>query len=178
MAIQEHVGDGIADLDRPRLVVVCGLPGVGKTTVAGAIADRIDGELIRTDIVRKNIRSTPAYTDDETRAVYRRVFSIAGTRIERGENVVLDGTFRRAELRDQAEALAEEWEAVFDLVKVECTEDIVKERIENRTDDASDADFEVYQTLRERFEPIRTEHVAVDNSGMPEDASTQIESYL
>jgi hypothetical protein len=54
------------------LVVVCGLPGVGKTTVAGMVADRFGAETLRTDVVREELIAEPTYTDEERDAVYGR----------------------------------------------------------------------------------------------------------
>ena len=38
------------------LVVVCGPPGVGKTTVAGMIAERLGAARLRTDVVREHLQ--------------------------------------------------------------------------------------------------------------------------
>ncbi|MCF2241345.1 AAA family ATPase, partial [Halobacterium salinarum] len=45
-----------------RLVVVCGLPGTGKTTVSGHAAETLDAELLRTDVVRTDLFPEPDYT--------------------------------------------------------------------------------------------------------------------
>ncbi|PSQ47007.1 kinase, partial [Halobacteriales archaeon SW_6_65_15] len=63
--------------ESPQLIVVCGLPGVGKTTVAEAIAERVDGRLLRTDVIRKEIISDPDYTAEESRMVYGELFERA-----------------------------------------------------------------------------------------------------
>ena len=44
-----------AALSAPTLVVVCGLPGVGKSTVAGVVSDRLEASRLRTDVVRKEL---------------------------------------------------------------------------------------------------------------------------
>ena len=147
------------------LVVVCGLPGVGKTTVAETVADRIEGELLRTDVVRRELFTDPAYTDEERHAVYRALFDRAQSRLDRGENVVLDGTFAAATHRQRADELATTTGVEYRLVRVTCEESVVRERIEARTDDASDADFGVYRTIRAAFEPIDAEHASIENSG-------------
>jgi hypothetical protein len=148
----------------PRLVVVCGLPGVGKTTVAEDIADRLDGRLLRTDVVRKEILTDPDYTEEESRMVYAELFDRAREVVDGGRSAVLDGTFKDARHRDRAVELSESLETGFRLVKVECAEEVVRERIESRHDDESDADFEIHRLYRDRFDPISTDHVTVDNS--------------
>ena len=66
------------------LVVVCGLPGVGKTTVAEHASERLDGTLLRTDVVRKELFPDPEYTDAEAAAVYDELFARASEELARG----------------------------------------------------------------------------------------------
>ncbi|MFB6177910.1 MAG: AAA family ATPase, partial [Halobaculum sp.] len=58
------------DTEQVSLVVVCGPPGVGKTTVASEAADQVDGTVLRTDVVRKDLFPEPTYDEAETEAVY------------------------------------------------------------------------------------------------------------
>jgi hypothetical protein len=162
----------------PRLVVVCGLPGAGKTTVGEAVADRIDAEVVRTDVVRKRMVEEPDYTDEETARVYRRLVERARSTLAEGGNVVLDGTFVRRAFRDLAADAATEAGAAFDLVRVRCDESVVEERIRRREDGVSDADFEVYRIHEEAFEPVEREHVAVDNSGDLERTREQVRERI
>ncbi|WP_135824023.1 AAA family ATPase [Halorussus ruber] len=159
----------------PQLVVVCGLPGVGKTTVAEDIAERLDGRLLRTDVIRKEILSDPDYTEEEARMVYRELFDRASDLVEDGTSAVLDGTFKAESYRDHAVAISESLDAPFRLVKVECAEEVVRERIAGREDDESDADFEIHRLYREQFEPISRSHVTVDNSEEMADTLRQVE---
>jgi predicted kinase len=147
------------------LVVVCGLPGVGKTTVARMIADRLGVEPLRTDVVRRELFPDPTYSDEERRAVYEALFDRARERLDRGTDVVLDGTFTDAAPRERTHELAAAAGTERRLVEVTCEESVVRERIAGRTDDESDADFEVYRTLESTFEPLAGAHATVDNSG-------------
>lgn len=159
----------------PTVVVVCGLPGVGKTTVAEDVADRVDGRVVRTDVVRKDLFPDPDYTPEESRQVYAELFDRARETVERGRSVVLDGTFKDAGLRDRAVELSESLDAEFRLVKVECDEPVVRERIRSREGDESDADFEVHAMFRDRFDPIAADHVTVDNSGDVAETTRQVD---
>ena len=162
----------------PTVVVVCGLPGVGKTTVAESVAERVDGRLLRTDVVRKDLFSDPEYTDEESRTVYDAVFDRARETLEAERAAVLDGTFKEADLRERARSLAESTGAEFRLVKVECDEADVRERISEREDDASDADFGVHELYRESFEAVSLDHVTVDNSAGLEHARRQVVEHF
>ena len=160
------------------LVVVCGLPGVGKTTVASTIAERIDGAHLRTDVIRKELFSEPEYTPAETERVYEEILERARDAVEAGGSVVLDGTFKNEPLRERAVTTANAGGAGFRMVKVECSTDVVKRRIENRENDASDADFEIHTMYRDRFEPVSMEHVTVDNSDGMESTLRQVDDHF
>ena len=160
------------------LVVVCGLPGVGKTTVSEAIADRLDAPRLRTDVVRKDLLEDPDYTREETRRVYEELLARGKTALDAEGVVVLDGTFKREPQRDAAAALATACEVPFQLVKVECEAAVVRDRIAAREGDESDADFEVHQLHREQFEPLDCEHTVVDNSNTMAETHRQVEAVF
>ncbi|WP_246391747.1 AAA family ATPase [Halosimplex pelagicum] len=149
----------------PRLVVQCGLPGVGKSTVAGEIADRLDGERIRSDAVRRDVVEDPTYSRAERDRVYGAMLERAREALADGDSVVLDATFERRAHRDRAAALADEVGADLTLVRVVCDDEVARRRIREREDDPSEADVSVYENARDRFEPFERDHVTVDNSG-------------
>ena len=158
-----------------RLVVGCGLPGVGKTTVAERIAAHVDGRIRRTDVIRKELFDDPEYTDAETEAVYAELLSRARADVADGDAVVLDATFANDRFRSRAREVATETDAGFDLVEVACDEDVVERRIERR-DGISDADFEIYLHFRELFDDVSSEHVVVDNSGTESETFGQVDA--
>ena len=160
--------------ERNRLFVVCGPPGTGKTTVAREVADEVGGELIRTDVVRKDLFSNPTYTDEEVRATYDAVFERARAVLESDGAVVLDGTFRHAELRERARELSRALGAGFEIVRVECTTEALKRRIEARTDDESDAEFADHLTVEAEFDPVTERHHRIDNSGTVAETKAQL----
>lgn len=151
------------------LVVVCGLPGVGKTTVARRVADHVDGRVLRTDVIRKELFPQPTYSDEETATVYEELVERARDRVASGDAVVLDATFADERFRRDVRRMASEAADGFELVKVECEESVVKRRIERR-DGISDADFDIHLRFKKLFDGIEADHLVVDNSG--EEAAT------
>lgn len=145
-----------------KLHVVCGLPGVGKTTFAEELAEEHDAKHIRTDELRKEWRDDPKYTDTETNAIYALLRANAWQELNEGRPVVVDGTFRVAKHRDAMRSLAAQRSVPVIFHKVECNEDEVRERLEARNGDASDADFSVYDNME--FEPIDGPKTVVDTT--------------
>lgn len=115
----------------PRLVLVGGLPGTGKSTLAGALADRMGAVLVASDRVRKERAgldpTAPAtagfrcgiYDAAHTEAVYGELLRRAGRLLARGESVVLDASWTDARHRDAAAGLART--ASVELVCLRCT---------------------------------------------------------
>lgn len=142
------------------LTIVCGLPGVGKTTTARERAAKTGAEIVRSDIVRKQLFGDPTYSNRETEQVYEALLDRARTTLPRP--VVLDATFRKRRHRAKAVALAKAQGVDYRIVKVECDESVVRRRITERTDDASDADFAIYRQVA--FEPLTRDAEIVDNT--------------
>lgn len=157
-----------------RVVVLCGLPGVGKTTVGEAIAERVDGRLLRTDVVRQELVEDPTYSEAEIERVYRALFERAVETVRSGESVVLDATFRSRDLRARAREAAERAGVPIQFVRVTCEQSVAVARIRERTDDESDAGVEDYDRFREIFDPLEREHVTVDNSGSLAETREQV----
>lgn len=160
------------------LVVVCGVPGVGKTSVAEYATARLDAELLRTDVVRKDLFAEPAYTDCEARAVYEEILARAEDALEGAGTVVLDGTFHSRPFREWALGAAERAGVDGQVLKVECEPSVARDRIRTREGDESDADVRVHDMMREQFDPLAADHVAVDNSGSLDDTRQQVRAVL
>jgi len=163
-----------------RLIVVCGEPGVGKSKVADLLSRRTGGHVLRTDEIRKDLFGPePEYTKEESQATYDEMFDRAKNLLRDGHKcVILDATFMLKRGRERANALAQEYTDPynFDIVRVTADEDVVRKRIRERENDASDADFQIYQSIRDRFEPIELPCTEIDNSGYWWDTMEQCRS--
>jgi predicted kinase len=64
---------------RPVLVVLSGLPGSGKSTVAHALRGRVDAAVVQSDVVRKLLFPFPHYTSEESAWVFAAIHRVVET---------------------------------------------------------------------------------------------------
>jgi len=114
-----------------RLILVGGLPGTGKSTLAGQLADRLGAVLLSSDRLRKELAGlppqTPApaeygagiYTSEHNQRCYAELLHRAGELLGRGESVVLDASWIRGADRARAAAVAAATSS--ELVSFRCT---------------------------------------------------------
>ena len=81
------------------IVIVCGLPGIGKTTFAKKLAPLINATVLSTDKIRKELISSPTYEKEERRLIYDVMILSAKYLHNSGANCILDATFNREESR-------------------------------------------------------------------------------
>ncbi len=148
------------------LVLITGLPGTGKSTIANHLARRMDADLLRTDEIRKHLFEAPTYSEEEKELVYKAMFLVARHLLAAGSSVIIEGTFYRRALRERVYRIADE--AKNKMVIVECTapEWVVRRRTEGRVSRgaSSEADYEVYKKIKEQYEPLQRPRITLDTS--------------
>ncbi|MFO0981139.1 MAG: AAA family ATPase [Planctomycetota bacterium] len=157
---------------KPLVVMMCGLPGSGKTVVARALQATLRAQLVRTDVVRRSLEAEPSYGELAVTRAYDALLAAARGMLDRGLAVILDATFDRRVLRERARAMAAAVGAPCVTVLVECAEPIIKERLERRAregGDASEAGWSVYLRKKSSFEEPRPdlESSIRHQSGLP-----------
>jgi uncharacterized protein len=167
-----------------RLVLVGGLPGTGKSTLAGGLSAATGWPLLRSDVLRKELaglRPTESaaaafragmYGAEATASVYAELLSRAAALLRSGRSVILDATWTRQCWRDAAEELGQH--AAADVVGLQCEASrdlsalrLVQRRIEGR--DASDATPSIADAMAQAAEPW-LDALPVDTSRVPEDS--------
>src|SRR5206468_7223266 len=90
---------------RPGLLLIGGLPGTGKSTLARALADRAGFAVIRSDVVRKELAGRPPteptptaerdklYSAEWTDRTYAECLRRAEDQLFAGTRVIVDATF-------------------------------------------------------------------------------------
>jgi hypothetical protein len=154
---------------RPRLILVGGLPGSGKSTIARALAGRIGADCIASDVLRKELAGAEPgerltaevgggiYGAGMTELTYRELLVQAERLLRAGRSVVLDATFGRAIDRRRASALARAVGGVLVAVECRCPVKVARQRLASRARPGyagpSDAGWAVYRAMRRTFAP-------------------------
>jgi len=147
------------------LVLAGGLPGTGKSALAGAVADRLGFTVLNSDRIRKELAGLPAetsarapycrgiYTAEWTERTYAELLRRAAVLLARGESVIADASFVSARQRAAAAAAADD--ASADLVQLRCnaSSELAARRMAARTGGVFDADQAIASQMRAAMEP-------------------------
>lgn len=144
------------------IVVICGLPGVGKTTLAKDLAPLIDAVILSSDKIRKELFPKPNYSKQEVKINYDVLMLLAKYLYSAGINCIIDATFNKERSRTELKSKLMLPDEKLCIIECICSEDIIVSRLKSRSNDYSDADLRIYKRMKETYEPILEDHIAVD----------------
>jgi predicted kinase len=148
------------------IIIICGLPGVGKTAIAKDLAALINGAVVlSTDKIRKELIPKPTYEKQERQLIYDVMLLFAKYLHIAGIDCILDATFNRESSRKEVkERLSLTHDQLF-IVECMCPEEITIRRLKNRQNGYSDADISIYRKMKRIYEPVKGDrHIVVDTS--------------
>ena len=149
------------------MILLCGLTGAGKTTIANAMAAEVDMKVISSDIARKKLAHIPTsehrfeefgkgiYTEEFTEKTYSEMIKQAEFFLKKGISLILDATFQKSKHRQAAAELAKKSGAKFHIIECTASDDIIRQRLEKRAKEegvASDGRWEIYIRQKKQYE--------------------------
>ena len=149
------------------IVMMAGLPGTGKSTLARALAARVNGAVLDKDEVRRALFA-PAdieFSREQDDFCMGVMLETAGHLLRREPSrvVFLDGRpfSRRYQIErviEYANGLGQAWR----ILECVCSEETARLRIEEQEHPAANRDFALYLRVKDRFEEITLAKTVVE----------------
>lgn len=146
------------------IILICGYPGVGKTTLANELGPLINAVILSTDKIRKELIDKPNYSEEEKKLIYNILLLIVKYLHNNGINCILDATFNNQKAIEDIKKGLNLTDDQFKIIECICPEELVISRIQKRKRGYSDADVAIYRMIKENYEPLKEKHITVDTS--------------
>jgi aminoglycoside phosphotransferase family enzyme/predicted kinase len=166
---------------RPRLILVTGLMGSGKTRHANELARRAAARVLHSDVVRKQLAGldpqeeqkvafgTGIYSSDWTEQTYAALVAEARKELAWGNSIILDASWSKARHRAMARRAATEREALFAIMECAAPEEVLRHRLSKSTRSVTDGRLELLDDQRDAYEAPEAEEaellLQIDTSG-------------
>lgn len=151
----------------PAIIVVFGLIGTGKSTLARMLSKELSCPVISSDVVRKEIAYTGKYkrryegfeagiyNPETTEKTYDEMLSRGIDIVQSGEPVILDASFSKRAMRDSVTELSARLGVPVYFLRTVAPEETIKERLirrEHSKKSVSDARWNIFVEFKKRFE--------------------------
>ena len=158
------------------LIIVGGLPGVGKTTIARAVARELGAVHVRIDSIEQAIRESGMVAVSMDDAGYRVAYAVAEDNLELGRTVIADSVNPLPLTRDAWVAAAGRARVNAIEIEVTCSNPVEhRRRVETRTSDIPGHRLPTWQEVLERdYRPWDREHLVIDTAHGSVEQSVQM----
>jgi aminoglycoside phosphotransferase family enzyme/predicted kinase len=145
---------------QPRVFLVRGLSGTGKSVLARGLAEQWGCDLWQTDEIRRelfgHVTHEERYAPEARERVYETLLQRGAASLAQGIPVVLDGTFLEAARREVVQRWARELRVPLVVIRTECPLTLAEQRVTARLaaeQDASEIPVALLATQRSLDEP-------------------------
>ncbi len=151
------------------LVVLCGLPGTGKSHFARELVSRVPMAVLSSDRLRKALVGQPKYTAGESTRLFAACHQLIEELLQEGRKVLFDATNLNEASRQPLYDITSRLHVPLILAHLTAPNGVILQRLTGRANGEldssfSDADWRIYCRLRPMQQPIVRPHYAVDTS--------------
>ncbi|WP_227546025.1 bifunctional aminoglycoside phosphotransferase/ATP-binding protein [Marinobacter fonticola] len=191
-----ELADSYSACPNPYLLATTGLSGSGKTVVSGELARELGLVRIRSDVERKRLfgldplaKSKSAvgadlYSAEANSKTYDHLVQLAGKLLLAGIPVIVDAACLKQAERIRFDELANGFGMPFALVDCEAPEELRRQWVRERSNDASEATEALLDQQRTWLEPLtereksHTVHVHTEADRVAEDLAERIRGHF
>ena len=181
-----NLADNYESVPSRYILLMHGYSGSGKSVVSNTLVEQLGAIRIRSDVERKRLFNYSAndrtdsslnggiYTEEVTQKTYDRIVKLTATLLEGGLSVIVDAAHLKHWQRNSLLSVAESHAVPLLIVSCCATDEVLKERIETRLNEKSDASEAGIKTLKSQQQTANgltgtelsyTLHVHTDQEG-------------
>ena len=162
------------------LVVLLGLPGSGKTTLAHRLTETTDVVVVSRDTIRSAMFPDCRYTAEEKVAAFAAMQEAIRITLSAGRRVCTDGmTFANEADRQAMRRVAADLGVRIHFVFCDCPLEVAQRRVATDTETVfPDRDAQAVQEVADRFAPVPPGTVRLDMTASPNDLASRLAELL
>ena len=155
------------------LIILAGLPGVGKTAIARELARQLGAVHVRIDSIEQAIRDSGLSTRDLEDKGYRAGYGIAEDNLRAGRTVIADSVNPLPVTRDAWVQVAKRVQAHAVEIEIICSDAAEhRRRVEMRTTDVPGLRLPAWEEVVSRdYRPWTRGRIVIDTAGRSVDQS-------
>lgn len=165
------------------LIVVGGLPGAGKSSLADALAKRLQAPVFTKDRIEASLWRNGVTAEANSWQVAEDLLTtLAGEQLRRGQSAILDTVARTEQSRGTWRALTLEHGARFALIECVCSDiELHRQRIEGRDRGIPgwyEVTWEEVERVRGRWEPWPDDRLVLDSVNSLDDNTAEALAFV
>lgn len=169
-------------MSKPKLIIIAGLPGSGKSTIAESLAEKLATPLFSVDPIESAIIKSGLERSFETGlAAYIVAETLASEQLKRGLSVIIDAVSPVQEARDMWHSLARTQNATLIIIECVLEKEQHKQRIEARIRNMHgmpEVTWEDVEKRRKIYLPWKEERLALDTADTHEKSVKKALDYI